>query len=96
MDNSPAKRADIKEGDRVLEVDGREIRYWYQIGEAIQEAKEPIEIKLLRGDKTIKVNLATKPTTSRNEFNETIKKKIIGIAPKVDFNGEIKFSLLEA
>jgi len=39
MDNSPAKRADIKEGDRVLEVDGREIRYWYQIGEAIQEAK---------------------------------------------------------
>ena len=96
MPNSPANKAGIKENDKILKVASSKIEYWYEIGEAIQKAKEPIAIEIKRGEDILNLELKSNIEDRRNEFNETIKRKIIGIAPKVTKGQIINFSLAGA
>jgi len=96
MPNSPAQKAGIKENDKILQIEEKPIKYWYEIGEAIQKAKEPIEIKIQRDKKNLIVKLTSNIEDRQNEFNETVKRKIIGIAPKVEKDQIIQFTPLEA
>ncbi len=96
VENTPAQKAGLKDGDRVLEVNGEKIKYWYQLADAIQKATPPIEIKVLRDSKEITVKLTPKIETRVNEFNEKIKRKVIGIHPKVKRDFIINFNLIEA
>jgi regulator of sigma E protease len=94
--DTPAYKAGLKEGDKILEIGNFKIKYWYEIGDAIQKSKEPIPIKIKRGDKVLTLYLKPTLIESKNEFNETIKRKIIGIAPKIEKGDIVKFSPLEA
>ena len=94
--NLPAAKSGLKVGDKILKVNNYKIKYWYEIGEAIQKAKEPINLKVLRDNKIINISITPKVVEKKNHFNEKIKLKMIGIAPKIDSNLTIKFSPLEA
>ena len=53
MDDSPAARAGIKAGDKVVAVNGDPVGYWLQLVNRIQNAKESMTLTLQRGDSTI-------------------------------------------
>ena len=88
---SPAEQAGLLPGDRILSVNNHPIRYWYELGRNIQAAPDPIHLILQRGDTQKSINLKTKIVEGKNDYMETIQRRIIGIGPKVDANTTIHF-----
>ena len=94
---SPAKQVGLKKGDKILAVNNKEIKYWYEIGQEIEKSKKDIELKIKRENKTLFFTIKTTIIDGENEFQEKIKRKIIGIAPAlVDRNATIDFTFNEA
>jgi len=93
---TPAFNAGIKSGDKIVQINQFKIKYWYELGDSIQKAKDPINITIIRDGKTIKTTLKPKVEDRKNEFNEKIRRRVIGITPKVEKNTIIDFSPIEA
>jgi len=63
MANYPASKAGVKEGDKIVQIASKDIKYWYEIGEAIQESKEPILLKIKRDNSFVTLNLTSNTET---------------------------------
>ncbi|NBC27671.1 MAG: RIP metalloprotease RseP [Bacteroidetes bacterium] len=70
MEESPAERAGLMEGDRIVAVDGEEIGYWVQLVDKIQNTENELNLSVVRGDQTVTVSVAPDSETG-----------MIGIAP---------------
>jgi regulator of sigma E protease len=80
---SPAKLAGIKEGDKIVKINNIEIESWDEIGETIQQLEGDLDFFVLRDNKSLHFTITPIIKEQKNRFGETIKKKIIGIAPKI-------------
>jgi membrane-associated protease RseP (regulator of RpoE activity) len=84
---SPALSAGIKDGDKIISFDGKEITDWEALANGIRESKEGnVEITVLRDGKelnlTAEIVLATRPSSANSEVaNEPTP--YLGIAPKI-------------
>ncbi len=95
--DSPASKAGIKVGDKIIKVGNFDIKYWYQISKAVQKSKDPMPIVLIRDGKLEKIILNTKVVDDKNVFDESIKRRIIGIRPKItDLKERINFGFFDA
>ena len=92
--DSPAKEAGLKEGDRIVKINGIEIKNWDSIGKSIQKYNRNIEFTILRDNRELKFNITPLIKEQKNKFGESIKRKIIGIAPKIGDN-LLKFSPID-
>ncbi len=90
-EDTPAQKAGLKPGDRILSVEGHPIRYWYEIGRQIQAAPDPIHLMIERNATRLPLTLTTKTVESQNEYMEKVHRRIIGISPRVDVNTTIHF-----
>lgn len=74
VEDRPAWRAGVKEGDKILAIDGVEITHWAEIQEAIQESgAEPREFTIEREDGTYY------SVTIAPEYSEEGKGYLIGV-----------------
>ncbi|MCD8213688.1 MAG: RIP metalloprotease RseP, partial [Campylobacter sp.] len=80
--NSAAEEAGLQINDKILRINGVEIREWDDISK--QVTLQTTNIVIRRGDKIIDINLTPKIGETRNIFKETIRKPLIGISPKGD------------
>jgi membrane-associated protease RseP (regulator of RpoE activity) len=84
---SPALSAGIKDGDKIISFDGKEITDWEALANSIRESKEGnVEITVLREGKelnlTAEIVLATRPSSANSEVaNEPTP--YLGIAPQI-------------
>ena len=84
---SPALSAGIKDGDKIISFDGKEITDWEALANGIRESKEGnVEITVLRDGKelnlTAEIVLATRPSSANSEVaNEPTP--YLGIAPQI-------------
>ena len=92
--DSPAKEAGLKEGDKIVKINGIEIKNWDSIGKSIQKYNDSIEFTILRDNRELTFNIKPLIKEQKNKFGETIKRKIIGIAPKITDN-ILKFSPID-
>ncbi len=75
---SPAYQIGIKPGDRILEVNGTEVRSWYEVVKVVRASKgDPVRLKLMRNGNVLEKEVvpAIDPRT---------KVPVLGIAPKVE------------
>ncbi len=94
MPNTPALKAGLQSGDKIISIGDSNIKYWYEIKDAIESNKPPFNIKISRANRVIDVSLNPVVQDSINDFNETIKRKIIGIIPQVNRGEIVNFSIL--
>ena len=84
---SPALSAGIKDGDKIISFDGKEITDWEALANGIRESKEGnVEVTVLRDGKelnlTAEIVLATRPSSANSEV-ENEPTPYLGIAPQI-------------
>ncbi|HXF76265.1 MAG TPA: RIP metalloprotease RseP [Methylomirabilota bacterium] len=81
---SPAEKAGIAKGDRVIAIDGREVREWEDISKRIKgSGGKPLNIELRRGGETVIVTVQPARRENRNIFGEIKDDWMIGIGSQV-------------
>ncbi len=78
LGTSPAYQVGLKEGDVILEVNGKKVSSWYEVVKLIRKSNgKPVKLKIKRGEKIFvkEVVPAVDPVTKRS---------VIGISPLVE------------
>lgn len=84
---SPAEAAGLKAGDRIVVLDGHEVKStdWDFVIEAIRAHGEvPHELTILRGGERISLSITPRITTEKNIFGEEVPVPLIGIRASVE------------
>jgi regulator of sigma E protease len=92
--NSPAKLAGLKEGDRIVKINDTKIKNWDEIGRTIQRYENSLEFNIIRDEKLLTFTIKPVIKEQKNRFGESIKRKLIGIAPKV-MSDKLYFSIVD-
>ncbi len=80
MENSPAYEAGLKEGDRILRIDDREIKKWSELSEIISASGgNSLKIVIEREDRILDVIVTPRTTERSNIFGEKSESYAIGI-----------------
>ncbi len=83
MPNTPAAKSGLKEGDRILQIEGLKIKSWDEISKAIKTIpKKTLLFVVKRKEKLLKIYIAPRYFETKNIFREKVRKKMIGISPK--------------
>lgn len=77
--DSPAFTAGLKTNDRVLAINGVETPTWEKMAELIKNADGSLNLKIQRDGFIEFKTLTPKISETTNMFNETVKRKMIGI-----------------
>ncbi len=95
-DDTPAARAGLLEGDRIIAINDREIRYWDEMQEIIHERpEEAVTLKVERNNESFSLSLTPERKVVKNIFGEDTEIGLIGITAGTD-SEEIVFGLFEA
>ena len=79
--DSPALATGIKEGDKIVQINGLNVAYWENIGKSINTSKGDITLIIERNNALITLQLQPKVIDDQNVFGEKITRRIIGITP---------------
>jgi regulator of sigma E protease len=78
----PAYQAGILKGDRVVEANGTSIKRWDDLAKIIHDSGEkPLDLKIDREGKTLRVAVTPQSTVQKNIFGDDIRVGLIGIKP---------------
>lgn len=96
QEGMPAYAVGLKSGDKILKIDGKEIKFWNEMSEIIrQNPGKELEFTILRGDKEIVLKITPTLSKTKNIFGEETTVGLIGITPKAEFV-TVKYGFLEA
>ncbi|MDR0664423.1 MAG: RIP metalloprotease RseP [Helicobacteraceae bacterium] len=80
LEDSPAQRAGLLAGDRVVKIDGKPVTSWNQLNALIRESQNAIVLTVDRGGETRDIILNPELTEGENIFGEKEKRNMIGVA----------------
>jgi regulator of sigma E protease len=82
LDGRPAAEAGLEPGDRIVSIDGEDVRYWYQMKALIADrAGESLRVAIERDGKTFDRFLTPREQVITNRLNLTDREGQIGISP---------------
>jgi len=79
--DSPASLAGLQREDKILQINGFNIRYWKEIGEQINASSGPLTMVIERNQHLKRVTLHPRRIEEKNIFGEKVTRRIIGISP---------------
>jgi len=79
MKDSPAQKAGLLTDDIITEVNGIKIETWQDMSEGIASSKGTINFVIDRKGYLQNISLTPQMREAKNDFNETIQKRMIGI-----------------
>ncbi|EDP74006.1 RIP metalloprotease RseP [Hydrogenivirga sp. 128-5-R1-1] len=87
---TPAEKSGLELGDKILAVNGKPVRSWYEFVDLMSSfnKNEALTLLIKRDGKVLSITLKPK-------YNSKLKKYIIGVSPKFDVN-IVKYSFFEA
>ncbi len=82
--DSPAMKAGLQKGDRILAIDGRPVQQWEDLVQTIHHsANVPLQLRVQRGMQTFEVSLTPKPGKVVKDLEE-VEVGLIGVAPQME------------
>ncbi|MFA5271168.1 MAG: RIP metalloprotease RseP [Candidatus Omnitrophota bacterium] len=75
----PAQNYGIKEGDRVLSVNGKKVEHWLDMTQFIRESKKSVSLEIERQGEKILLTVPLEKTEGGDEFGRKKSVSIIGI-----------------
>lgn len=83
LPNYPASESALKKGDRIVEIDGKKIKYFHELLPIVESAKgdRALELSVKRNSRILKIDVVPKVTTGKNIFGQEISVAKIGIMP---------------
>ncbi len=84
-ENSPAAKAGIMIGDKILSVNHTPVVTWDEMGNIIKNSEGSLSLTIERNNRQKSLLLTPEIRDSKTIFGETIQKRLIGIAPKGEF-----------
>lgn len=94
IDNSPAYKAGLMQGDTILKINGNEIKTWRDLSQNISNQTQEINIEYKRGNKTFQTTITPEMKDSKNIFGEDVKQGFIGIVAKGDI-ARVRYGISE-
>ncbi len=89
IENSPASRAGLQEGDRVLVVDNHQVERWDDLSQTIRQAGErPVALTLKRGEQVLKLEITPERLETPDLFGRKSTHLLIGISPSENMASE--------
>jgi regulator of sigma E protease len=79
--DTPALKAGLQKDDKLVQINGIHVRYWEEIGEAINKAPADVTVVVEREQALLTLQLTPKVIDDQNIFGEKITRRIIGISP---------------
>jgi len=80
-ENTPAYTAGLTKEDKIIQINGINIRFWEDLGKNINAAQNDITLLVERNQQLIKLQIVPKVIDDKNIFGEKITRRIIGISP---------------
>jgi len=81
---SPAEKAGVVKGDRIVAIDGGEVKEWENLSKRIKgSGGKPLNFEIRRGNETIKLTVQPNKKENRNIFGELKDDWMIGIGSQV-------------
>ena len=82
----PAKKAGLKKGDRIVEINGTPVDGWHDMKDIISQSKgEALTLRVLRGQESLSVEIVPVLFSEENVLGEKVNSYRIGIStPGVD------------
>jgi len=77
--DSAAFKAGIKKGDKIIAIQGKEIKTWKELSKIIKKTNGTIDILIQRDNEKKLIFLTPQLKTIKNIFGETIQRPMIGI-----------------
>jgi len=88
VDDYPAKAVGIKLGDRITQLNGKDVYYWEEILDVVRQTTSgSISLKAQRAGKEFAFVISPKPREFKNIFGQQIKIGLLGISP----SSEVKY-----
>ncbi|MBL7196478.1 MAG: RIP metalloprotease RseP [Candidatus Omnitrophica bacterium] len=86
IDDMPAKEAGILENDKIIEINGREVKYWSHVLENIKNKviKDEVKVKILRDGQEINLSIIPVKKVEKDLFGKEREVSLIGIAPSYE------------
>ncbi|MDD5634612.1 MAG: RIP metalloprotease RseP [Candidatus Omnitrophica bacterium] len=84
LNGYPAEKAGILTGDKIISINGKEIKYWEDIVGNIKadyKNEKPLIFGIIRKDEPREIPVVPKVSTVKNIFGQTISQPLIGVAP---------------
>jgi regulator of sigma E protease len=92
----PGQIAGLKEGDRILKINGNDVRYWDEVTAMVHTNKDPdIELLIDRDGERIGLTVKTKSEDIKTVFGSKVKVGLMGIMPAMDVT-YVKYNLPRA
>ncbi|MEA2047791.1 MAG: RIP metalloprotease RseP [Campylobacterota bacterium] len=79
--DTPAFHAGLMKEDKIVQINGTNIKYWENIGDRINGSQSEITLIVERAKALITLQLTPKIIEDQNIFGEKITRRIIGISP---------------
>ena len=81
-DNSPAMKAKLQGGDKILAIDGKRISLWDDLREIVHNSPDKeLTFKIDRNGQQFKVNITPESHQTKNSLGQKVKIGLIGIEP---------------
>jgi regulator of sigma E protease len=97
MADSPAMKSGLKQGDRILSLDGAVVTSFSQLAEIVSRSNgKTIIFTIKRGDAKNEIPITPEKKADLNEFGEDVNRYLVGISPSGEHYRTIQYSPLGA
>lgn len=77
---SPAEKADLRAGDKVLHINGKPLSSWDELSQTIEEyGDKPLTLDIQRGDESLTLQVTPVVNEVKNIFGEPVRRPLIGV-----------------